>query len=72
MEGRTPERFMQSPERVARAVVRCLRRPRGEVWTSTSTRLAFGLFTAFPGITDWVLRGYAKKRNRLERTAAGP
>src|SRR5690606_27161512 len=28
----TPEMFMQSPETVAKAVVRCLRRPKPEVW----------------------------------------
>lgn len=50
-----PDWLMQSPERVARAVVRCLRKPRGEVWTSTPTRLAFSLATLCPGLADRVL-----------------
>ncbi len=53
---RTPKFFMQSPDVVARAVVRSLRRPRGEVWTSLPTRLLAGFFVAFPGAADMVLR----------------
>lgn len=44
--------FVQSPERVARAVVRCLRHPRPEVWTSFTTRLAAGVMTLFPRLMD--------------------
>lgn len=51
-----PQAFTQPPERVARAVVRCLQRPRGEVWTSTTVRLAFAAATAFPGIADRAIR----------------
>ncbi len=73
---RTPETFMQSPERVARAVLRCLHRPRGEVWTSAPARLGLALATAFPGVADHVLVRYARRRNRivgaLEATAARP
>lgn len=58
---RTGERFMQPPERVARAIVRCLRRPRGEVWTSLPVRTALGLATVFPGAADRVL-GWALRR----------
>lgn len=52
---RTPERMKQSPEVVAAAIVRCLQRPRGEVWTSTTMRLALAAMTAFPGLGDWYL-----------------
>jgi short-subunit dehydrogenase len=62
---RTPETFMQSPDTVARAIVRCLKRPRGEVWTSTPARLGLALATAFPGLADKVLLRYAKRRNRI-------
>ena len=55
---------LQSPERVARAIVRCLRKPRGEVWTSTPTRLALGLATAFPGLADWGVRRYMRSHIR--------
>lgn len=57
---RTPGRFMQTPERVADAVVRCLRRPRPEVWTSVPARLAFALGVAFPGLADAVLARMAR------------
>lgn len=50
------ERFMQSPEQVASAIVRCLRKPRGEVWTSSLARWGMGLSVMSPGVTDWVLR----------------
>lgn len=50
-----PSYFVQPPERVARAVVRCLVRPRAEVWTSFSARLGAAIFTAFPSIADLFL-----------------
>jgi short-subunit dehydrogenase len=60
--------FVQSPERVASAIVRCLRRPRPEVWTSLPTRLGMAACTAFPGIEDWFLRRIVRKRE----AEAGP
>jgi uncharacterized protein len=59
------ERFMQSPERVASAVVRCLQRPKGEVWTSFPTRLALGASVVFPRITDWGISKAMRKRSSL-------
>lgn len=51
-----PPRFAFQPaERVGRAVVRCLRKPRGEVWTSWPMRMALGLSVMMPGVTDWAL-----------------
>tara|TARA_R110000868_G_scaffold226872_1_gene479652 strand:- start:160959 stop:161777 length:819 start_codon:yes stop_codon:yes gene_type:complete len=58
------ERFMQSPERVASAIVRCLQRPKGEVWTSVPTRLALAASVAFPGITDWAIARARHKRGQ--------
>lgn len=53
---RRPGGMTQTPERVADAIVRQLRRGRGaEVWTSLPARLGLGLTTAFPGMTDRVL-----------------
>lgn len=51
----TPGAFVQPAERVADAIVRCLRRPRPEVWTSTAARLAFAAGVAFPRLADWAL-----------------
>lgn len=46
----------QSAETVARAVVRCLRKPRPEVWTSGLTRFAASAMTLWPGLMDVVGR----------------
>ncbi len=59
-----PKLFVQSPERVADAIVACLRRPRSEVWTSHIVRLSSALFTAFPWILDLVLRREARRQSR--------
>lgn len=62
----TPPGFlMQPPERVANAVVRCLRRPRPEVWTSRSMRIIAGLMTMWPSMTDRLVR--ASERFRVDR-----
>jgi short-subunit dehydrogenase len=59
---RTKHTFMQPPERVASAVVKCLKKPRGEVWTSVPTRLGFAVATALPGLTDLVMGSMAARR----------
>jgi len=51
-----PKFFVQPPERVANAVVKCLRKPRPEVWTSHTVRLAAGLMTMFPWLADRMMR----------------
>lgn len=51
-----PGWLLQRPEQVAEAVVRCLRRPRPEVWTSPLTRLMAGLITIFPRGMDMLGR----------------
>jgi len=48
----TPRAFRQSPQRVARAVVRCLRRPRPEVWTSRMARIMAALRGVCPRLMD--------------------
>ena len=57
--------FVQTPERVARAIVRCLRKPRPEVWTSHIVRSVAGVMTAFPRFFDLVVRKQAKGRRDL-------
>ncbi|MBL9033012.1 MAG: SDR family oxidoreductase [Phycisphaerae bacterium] len=59
---RSPVSLMQPPERVAHAIVRCLRRPRGEVWTSAPARWAFALSGLFPTLTDAILRRATRPR----------
>ena len=60
-------RKSQTPETVAAAIVRCLRKPKGEVWTSRTTRLAFALATAWPGLADRAIaREWKKRREHKE------
>ncbi len=51
-----PRWMLQSPRRVARAIIRCLHRPRAEVWTSWPTRIVAGLMPVFPGLMDVIGR----------------
>jgi len=46
---------MQSAETVADAIVRCLHKPKGEVWTSWPSRIGLGMSVMMPGVTDWAL-----------------
>ena len=57
----SPRLFTQPPERVARAVVRCLRRPRPEVWTSHIVRTVAAAVTMFPRLGDRMIGGRARK-----------
>jgi short-subunit dehydrogenase len=64
-----PKWLVQSPARVAEAVIRCLRRPRSEVWTSRLVLFSSGLFTMCPWILDLVL---AREAARLRKAGEGP
>lgn len=57
-----PRFLVQSPDRIASATLRALRRPRTEVWTSTLTRLIFGALIAFPGLADIALGRATRKK----------
>ena len=59
-----PKWFIQSPDRVANAIIACLRRPKSEVWTSHIVRFSCALFIACPWILDAVLRSQTKKKIR--------
>ena len=59
---KTPDRFKQTPERVARAVVKCLHKPTGEVWTSLPMRLMLGGAVMLPRTTDLILKRRIGKR----------
>jgi short-subunit dehydrogenase len=51
-----PGWFVQTPERVANAIVKCLRRPKAEVWTAFGPRLLAGVGTTFPRFMDRAMR----------------
>lgn len=65
-----PRLFVQPPERVARAIARCLRRPRAEVWTSLITRLVAGAMVAFPRFHDFCVRREVARRSARLSAAA--
>jgi len=58
----TPSNLMHSAEYVGRCVVRCLRRPRPEVWPSVGVRFGVALTTAIPFLADWSLRRIVARR----------
>ncbi len=66
----TPMGLVQSSERVARSVLRALRRPRTEVWTSTPSRLGIALLTAVPLLGDAVLGSFARAKRRNDPALA--
>ncbi len=55
----------QSPDQVARAVVKSLYSPRGEIWTSFPYRVALGLGTVFPSIADGLLQKIANRKPQV-------
>lgn len=52
MVEHTNEMFVQPPTTVAKAIVRCLRRPRPEVWTSFPVQLGMAMGMVIPRICD--------------------
>jgi short-subunit dehydrogenase len=58
---RDNNRFMQRPERVASAIVRCLQRPRSEVWTSP-LQYAMALSGLTPTLRDNLISRRARRR----------
>jgi len=67
----TSERFMQSPDKVARAVLRCLRRPRAEVWTSPFVRYGMAISGMMPRVADASVRHMVRRRLREAEERAG-
>ena len=66
-----PRMFIQPPERVARAIVRCLKKPRPEVWTSFIVRATAGMMTIFPSMFDVLMRKQAdRERAKREKAAS--
>lgn len=65
----SPDLFIQPPEKVASAIVRCLRRPRPEVWTSQLTRWGMTIGELFPRVADLYLRRMVRERERKDGEA---
>lgn len=58
----TPRMFMQDADDVARAVVKCLRRPKPEVWPMPLTRFGLAISTAFPRLSAMTARRMMRNR----------
>jgi short-subunit dehydrogenase len=56
-----PRFLTQPPQRVAQAVVRCLRKPKPEVWTSHTVRFMAGLMTMFPSLAERIGREHLRR-----------
>lgn len=65
----SPDRYMQPPERVANAILKCLRSPKGEVWTSLPMRLGLAGALAWPAAADWALTRMVNARLKRARAA---
>lgn len=52
----TPKLFEQTPQQVARTVVKALRKPKPEVWPMPLARYGLALTVMFPGLSAWALR----------------
>jgi short-subunit dehydrogenase len=55
-----PRMFIQSADRIADAVVRCLRRPKPEVWTSFIVRTVAAVMVFCPRFLDLVMRRFVR------------
>jgi len=58
----TPASLMHTSEKVARCIVKCLKRPVPEVWPSLSVRFGVAISTAFPRLVAIALRKMVKDR----------
>jgi short-subunit dehydrogenase len=59
-----PRLFVQSPQRVARAIVKCLRKPVAEVWTSHTVRIVAAMMTLSPRFADFIFRRIERGRRQ--------
>lgn len=61
-QSETPKHRKQTVEHVAGTIVRCLHKPKGEVWPHFPTRAALAAATLMPSLGDWVLRRSFKRK----------
>jgi len=59
LSDHAPRMFIQSSDRVANAVVRCLRKPKAEVWTSHIVRAVAAFTILHPPFLDLIMRRFA-------------
>jgi NAD(P)-dependent dehydrogenase (short-subunit alcohol dehydrogenase family) len=56
-----PRFMVEEPEDVARAVLKCLRRPKPEVWTSFMVRAFAAMVTLWPWPNEFVMRRHVQR-----------
>ena len=67
----TPQWMVQTPQHVARCVLRAIRKPRPEVWPSFFSRWMVVLWTAWPWFRSFSFRRHAEwTRTRMAEAAA--
>ncbi len=52
--------LIQTPQHVARCILRCLRRPRPQVWPSRLSHLGAAVWTLLPRFQQWCFRKHAR------------
>lgn len=57
--SQSPSWLMQPSEKVAHAIVRSLRKPKPEVWTSLPMRIVSTMFTAFPRFASTIVSKFS-------------
>jgi short-subunit dehydrogenase len=70
LKQNTPARLVHSAAKVAAAVVRCMRRPRPEVWPSRGARVGLALTTAAPSLSAWAMGRLFRSRYHVRPQAA--
>lgn len=55
-KSNTPQVFEQTADKVAKAVVKALRRPKPEVWPMPAARFGLAVMNMFPRLSAWALR----------------
>ncbi len=68
----SPKFFVQTPQHVAKRVVKALRKPVPEVWPARWSRWGAGLATLTPGMTLKSLRKHAEKDREMMREMGQP
>lgn len=69
--GHTPKFMLQSAETVADAVVKCLKKPRPEVWTSALVRTVAGVMTVSPRFYDFIMRRQVVPKDAAAKEGGG-
>lgn len=68
----TPSALTQTPEHVARAIVKCLRRPKPEVWPQPWARLGLAIVTAVPAFNASSMRKLMRQRYACKTPTVAP